>query len=36
MQDMIDLIHTMSGWDPTACAQIWLRDAAVPTYPACT
>jgi aminopeptidase N len=26
MQDMLDTIKTVTGYDPTACAQIWLLD----------
>ena len=25
MQDLLDTIHTVSGYDPTSCAHDWLR-----------
>ncbi|HTJ47031.1 MAG TPA: M1 family aminopeptidase [Kofleriaceae bacterium] len=28
MQDMLDVIRTDTGYDPTACAQMWLKDAS--------
>jgi aminopeptidase N len=34
MQDMLDNIKTVTGYDPTACAQIWLVDTSHPTSPA--
>jgi hypothetical protein len=30
MQDLLDAIQAESNWDPSACAQVWLRDDAVP------
>ena len=33
MQDMLDTIQTVTGYDPTACAQIWLLDLSQPTSP---
>jgi aminopeptidase N len=35
MQDMLDAIEAASGWDPTDCAEKWLRTADVPADPAC-
>ncbi|HTL34796.1 MAG TPA: M1 family aminopeptidase [Kofleriaceae bacterium] len=35
MQEMLDTIHTMTGYDATACAQTWLIDAAVPSPAPC-
>jgi aminopeptidase N len=35
MHDMLDTIHTMTGYDATACAQTWLIDAAVPSPAPC-
>lgn len=36
MQDMLDTIHQVTGYDPTACAQTWLLDntSATPPTPA--
>ncbi|HSD89996.1 MAG TPA: M1 family aminopeptidase [Kofleriaceae bacterium] len=34
MQDMLDLVHTMTGYDATACAQTWLINSIVPQQPA--
>ena len=33
MQDMLDTIKTMTGYDPAACAQIWLLDLTQATSP---
>lgn len=35
MQDMLDAIAAESGWDPTACADKWLRAVDVPADPSC-
>jgi aminopeptidase N len=35
MQEMLDTIADVTGWDPTACADKWLRSAAVPADPGC-
>jgi aminopeptidase N len=35
MQDMLDTIQTMTGYDATACAKTWLIDSAIPTPAAC-
>jgi hypothetical protein len=35
MQDLLDTLEARSGWDPTACADKWLRAAAVPADRAC-
>jgi len=34
MQEMLDLVHTMTGYDATACAQTWLLNSIVPQQPA--
>jgi aminopeptidase N len=33
MQDMLDTIQSVTGYDPTACAQIWLLDLTEPMSP---
>jgi aminopeptidase N len=35
MQDLLDQIATDTGYDPTACAEAWLRQEAVPDMPIC-
>ena len=35
MQDLLDAIEAESGWDPTACADKWLRAVDVPADPGC-
>jgi hypothetical protein len=36
MQEMLDTIHAVTGYDATACAHTWLEDmSAVPTPGAC-
>jgi aminopeptidase N len=35
MQDMLDTIATVTGYDATACAQMWLRSTTKPTPGAC-
>ena len=35
MQDMLDTIQSDTGFDPTACANRWLRSAMVPAVGAC-
>jgi aminopeptidase N len=35
MQDMLDVITEVSGYNPRACAKTWLTDAAVPDYGFC-
>jgi len=35
MQEMLDTIHTVTGYDATACAKTWLLDAAIPTPGPC-
>jgi aminopeptidase N len=35
MAEMLDTIETVTGFDPTACAQMWLRNTTVPTPGAC-
>jgi aminopeptidase N len=35
MQDMLDTIKSVSGYDATACAQTWLIDPAVPQPAPC-
>ncbi|MCE9579899.1 MAG: peptidase M1 [Deltaproteobacteria bacterium] len=35
MQDMLDQIKTSTGFDPTACAAMWLRSTAIPTPGPC-
>ncbi|HEX5061158.1 MAG TPA: M1 family aminopeptidase [Kofleriaceae bacterium] len=35
MQDMLDTIKTVTGYDPTTCAQMWLRSTVRPTPAAC-
>ena len=34
MNDMLALIQTMTGYDPSACAQTWLRAPTTPAAPA--
>ena len=34
MADMLALIQSMTGYDPTACADTWLKASAVPAAPA--
>jgi hypothetical protein len=33
MQDLLDTIATMTGYDPTPCALAWLRADALPDDP---
>jgi aminopeptidase N len=35
MQDMLDTIKTVTGYDATTCAQMWLRSTTKPTPGAC-
>jgi aminopeptidase N len=35
MAEMLDTIHTVTGYDPSACAQIWLTSQTQPTPGAC-
>lgn len=35
MQDMIDQIRTTTGYDATACAQMWLRSTTIPAVGPC-
>ncbi len=35
MQDMLDTIEAETGWDPTACAEGWLRSEAIPADRSC-
>jgi aminopeptidase N len=35
MADMLAAIHTVTGYDPTACAQLWLIGTTVPTPGPC-
>ncbi len=35
MADMLDTIKTVTGYDPTACAQIWLESTTKPTPGPC-
>jgi hypothetical protein len=35
MQDMLDTIEAETGWDPTACANAWLRAEQVPDVLTC-
>ena len=35
MSDMLTTIKTVTGYDPTACAQRWLKDTTTPTVEAC-
>jgi hypothetical protein len=35
MQDLLDAIAAESGWDPTACADQWLRAVDVPADGSC-
>jgi aminopeptidase N len=30
MTDMLDLIRTETGYDPTVCVDLWLRSPALP------
>jgi len=36
MQDLLDTIEAETGWDPTACAEKWLRTNAVPAELGCS
>ncbi|MBA3396270.1 MAG: peptidase M1 [Deltaproteobacteria bacterium] len=35
MQSMLDTIRTVTGYDPTACANMWLRSSTIPAVGAC-
>ncbi len=35
MAEMLDTIQTVTGYDPTACAQTWLRSTTTPTPGPC-
>jgi aminopeptidase N len=35
MQDMLGTITEVTGYDPTACAQMWLRGSTIPAIGAC-
>ncbi|MCC6553914.1 MAG: peptidase M1 [Polyangiaceae bacterium] len=35
MQDLLDEVEAVTGYDPAACAAAWLRSEAVPVDPAC-
>ncbi len=35
MTDMLTMIKTVTGYDPTACAQLWLEGTSTPTPAAC-
>ena len=35
MSDMLDVIRTDTGYDPAACAQMWLKDGTVPAPGPC-
>ena len=35
MSDMLQTIQTVTGYDPTACAQSWLRSTTIPTDQTC-
>ncbi|MBK9070703.1 MAG: peptidase M1 [Myxococcales bacterium] len=35
MQDMLDHIETTTGYDPSTCAQAWLRDLEIPAIAPC-
>jgi aminopeptidase N len=35
MADMLTTIQTVTGYDPTACAQTWLRSTTAPTPGPC-
>lgn len=35
MQDLLDEIEAVTGYDPTACATAWLRSEPVPVDPVC-
>jgi aminopeptidase N len=35
MQQMLDKIRAVTGYDPTACAQMWLRSTTKPAIGAC-
>jgi aminopeptidase N len=35
MSDMLATIKTVTGYDPTACAQAWLQDTTIPAVGAC-
>jgi len=35
MQALLDTIAMLTGYDPTACADVWLRDPALPSMDVC-
>ena len=35
MNDMLDTIKTVTGYDATACAQMWLRSSTIPSIGPC-
>jgi hypothetical protein len=35
MADMLATIQDVTGYDPTACAQIWLQSTTLPTPAPC-
>ncbi len=35
MQSMLDTIRTVTGYDPTTCANMWLRSSTIPAVGAC-
>ena len=34
MSEMLALIQSMTGYDPAACAETWLKAAVTPSAPA--
>ena len=35
MEDLLDAVAAATGYDPTACAQEWLRSEAIPAMDVC-
>ena len=35
MSDMLTTIHTVTGYDPTTCAQMWLQSTTIPAIAPC-
>jgi hypothetical protein len=35
MQSMLDTIKQVTGYDPTACANAWLRSTTIPSIGPC-
>jgi hypothetical protein len=35
MAGMLDTIHAVTGYDPAACADLWLRSTTTTAFGAC-